>query len=83
MLGVLQGSHSSIRTAGVVLWGLPGLLAAVRLLSGTGVRHGVVVLCVVVRARVRCSVCALPGLRVARPPCPGVLWFRRGETLLP
>ena len=36
--------------------------------------------CAVVRAGVRCCVCALLGLRVARAPCPGVLLRRRGDT---
>ena len=37
-------------------------------------------LCVVVRAGAWCCVYALPGLRVARAPCPGVLLRRRGDT---
>ena len=36
--------------------------------------------CAVVRAGVRCCVCALLGLCVARAPCPGVLLRRRGDT---
>ena len=36
--------------------------------------------CAVVRAGVRCCVCALLGLCVARAPCPGVLPRRRGDT---
>ena len=36
--------------------------------------------CPVVRAGVRCCVCALPGLCVACAPCPGVLLRRRGDT---
>ena len=81
--GTLPGAHTSIRTAAVALWGLRGLdlfLAACSL-SGVGVCRGGVVFCAVVRARVWCCVCALPGLRVARAPCPGVLLRRRGDTL--
>ena len=37
-------------------------------------------LCAVVRAALRCCVCALPGLCVARAPCPSVLLRRRGDT---
>ena len=37
-------------------------------------------LCAVVGAGVRCCVCALLGLCVARAPCPGVLLRRRGDT---
>ena len=36
--------------------------------------------CAVVRAGVCCCVCALPGLRVARASCPGVLLRRRRAT---
>ena len=36
--------------------------------------------CAVVRAGVRCCVCALLDLRVARAPCPGVLLRSRGDT---
>ena len=36
--------------------------------------------CAVVRAGVRCCACAVPGLRVTRAPCPGVLLRRRGDT---
>ena len=36
--------------------------------------------CAVVRAGVRCCVCALLGLRVARASCPGVLLRRRRDT---
>ena len=80
--GTLPGAHTSIRTAAVALWGLRGLdlfLAACSS-SGVGVCRGGVVFCVVVRAGVWCCVCALPGLRVARAPCPGVLLRRRGNT---
>ena len=48
--------------------------------SGVGVCRGGVVFCAVVRAGAWCCVCALPGLRVARAPCPGVLLRRRGDT---
>ena len=80
--GTLPGAHTSIRTAAVALWGLRGLdlfLAACSS-SGVGVCRGGVVFPVVVRAGVWCCVCALPGLRVARAPCPGVLLRRRGDT---
>ena len=80
--GTLPGAHTSIRTAAVALWGLRGLdlfLAACSS-SGVGVCRGGVVFCAVVRAGVWCCMCALPGLRVARALCPGVLLRRRGDT---
>ena len=81
-MGTLPGAHTSIRTAAVALWGLRGLdlfLAACSL-SGVVVCSGGVVLCAVVRAGVCSCVCALPGLHVARAPCPGVLLRRREDT---
>ena len=81
-MGTLPGAHTSIRTAAVALWGLQGLelFLAACWSSGMGVCCGRVVLCALVRAGVRCCVCALPGLRVARAPCRGVLLRRRGDT---
>ena len=78
----MLGAHTSIRTAAVALWGLRGLdlFLAARSSSGVGVCRARVVFCAVVRAGVRCCVCALLGLRVARAPCPGVLLRRRGDT---
>ena len=80
--GTLPGAHTSVRTAAVAPWGLRGLdlfLAACSS-SRVAVCRGGVVFCATVRAGVWCCVCALPGLRVARAPCPGVLLRRRGDT---
>ena len=60
---------------------LRGLFAEVCWLSGVGVWDGAVMSCVVVCCGAWCCVCALPGLRVARAPCPSALWCRRGDTL--
>ena len=80
--GTLPGAHTFIRTAAVALWGLRGLDLFLAACSSSGVAacRGGVVFCAMVRAGVWCCVCALPGLRVARAPCPGVLLRRRGDS---